>query len=219
MSTSVLTKNQKQKFTKAIDSKRTIEVTLRYDDECGNGHNSFSITGSIRNSSIRGFDKTETCGCIHNEIKKYFPEFSHLIKWHLMDSDSPMHYVANSIYFASDRDCHGLLKGESKQIKSGKTDLPWWELVAFDKDGKEISIYSLRGNKDSLEKPVLDYTFEYRPWCRIGEGKTPDLEAARRSAIWPDATLEDFTKEKLEARLPNLIAEFKITMENLGFVF
>jgi len=49
---SVLTKNQKI----TIPSKRYTEngtvykitPTVRYDDDCGNGHNSFSITGSIK---------------------------------------------------------------------------------------------------------------------------------------------------------------------------
>ena len=46
-----------------------------------------------------------------------------------------------------------------------------------------------------------------------GEGKEPNLEYARSSAIWPDAKLEDFTKENLEARLPNLLKEFEAAMK------
>lgn len=57
---SILTKSQKKKFTKKIDDTRTITVNLRYDDDCNNGHNSFSITGIIKD-----YGKTETCGCIH----------------------------------------------------------------------------------------------------------------------------------------------------------
>ncbi len=51
------------------------------------------------------------------------------------------------------------------------------------------------------------------------KGKEPDLKAARASAIWPDAELEDFTKEKLEARLPVLLAELKAIVENLGMEY
>lgn len=44
---------------------------------------------------------------------------------------------------------------------------------------------------------------------RIIEGKLPDLEAARSCAIWFDAELEDFTEDKLTARLPKLMEDFK----------
>lgn len=50
-------------------------------------------------------------------------------------------------------------------------------------------------------------------------GKEPDLEAARRVAIWPEAELEDFTEENLKARLPGLIEAFRKDIEELGFTF
>ena len=50
------------------------------------------------------------------------------------------------------------------------------------------------------------------------EGKEPDLEAARKTAIWPDATLEQLQdEEQLKARLPGLLAEFRSAVESLGF--
>ena len=53
------------------------------------------------------------------------------------------------------------------------------------------------------------------------EGKVRDLDAARATAIWPEATDEDLTtdglKERLEARLPALLAEFRAAVEGLGF--
>jgi hypothetical protein len=61
-------------------------------------------------------------------------------------------------------------------------------------------------------------TFVETPSC-FGEGKEPELEAARSAAIWPEAQLEDFTREKLEARLPGLLAEFQATIESFGLVF
>lgn len=39
-------------------------------------------------------------GCIHDEVAKHFPELAHLIKWHLSSTDGPMHYVANTVYWA-----------------------------------------------------------------------------------------------------------------------
>lgn len=112
MSKSVLTKKQVKKFgPKSFTERgepRSITVTVRYDDECNNGHNTFAITGDIRGP--RGY---ECGGCIHEEIAKHFPELAPLIKWHLCSSDGPMHYVANTVYHASNRDHWVLLRGEA----------------------------------------------------------------------------------------------------------
>lgn len=106
---SILTKHQVKEFTKQIsyDGKpRTITVTLRYDDQCNNGHNSFSITGAIYKKGKQ--DDPEVCGCIHDEIRKHFPEFAKYIKWHLTSSDSPMYYIENSMYWLGFRGyCNG----------------------------------------------------------------------------------------------------------------
>lgn len=273
MKASVLTKNQKQTFTKYIDDKRAITCTIRYDDDCGNGHNSFAITGTITDQSIRGRDKTDMCGCIHKEIEKYFPEFKHLIKWHLMSSEAPMHYVANSLYFASNRDCHGKLKGEPYRYQTRmffndvpvpvkdygqkfielvkSTDAKTLKIVACPHEGssgwrktesyKFSDKYTFNDFNTYRDKTVADWygspfsseleaaqilealinckiTYQTEP-TQWGEGKEPDLEAARNVAIWPEATLEDFTKEKLEARLPKLVEEFRTDIEKLGFIF
>jgi len=41
--------------------------------------------------------------------------------------------------------------------------------------------------------------------------------------VWPDATDEDLTapglRERLDARLPGLLMEFRAAMEELGFVW
>ena len=122
---SVLTKNQKKVFTKFINYEGIsckMNVTVRYDDECGNGHNTFSITGSIRElGKAHGF---EMGGCIHDEIKKYFPELAHLTKWHLCGSQEPMCYIENTLYHASD--------SNSSKYKAGEPNR--WEKVLIFKD-------------------------------------------------------------------------------------
>lgn len=65
-------------------------VEISYDDCCGNGHNSFAITVDARDFG----------GCMHDEIETVFPEYAHLIKWHLTSTDGPMHYIANTVYHA-----------------------------------------------------------------------------------------------------------------------
>ena len=86
-----------------------IRAELRFDDNCKNGHQSFAITGEIYRPGARD---VEACGCIHDEIARYFPEFESLIPWHSTSQDSPMHYVANAVYHASNRDHWGRLAGE-----------------------------------------------------------------------------------------------------------
>jgi len=102
---SILTKNQKQVLTKNIEYDGhacIMKVTLRYDDERNNGYNTFAITGEIREQGK--YKVCEVCGCIHDEIGEYFPEFKHLMKWHLVSSDGPMHYIVNTLYWSRGRD-------------------------------------------------------------------------------------------------------------------
>ena len=52
------------------------------------------------------------------------------------------------------------------------------------------------------------------------EGKERELDSARRSALWPDATAEQLTdRAALMARLLGLLAEFRSDMESLGFTY
>ena len=94
MKPSVYTKEQTKTFVKTPLPNLTVRVTLRYDDKCGNGHNSFGITGTIWENN-----RESVSGVIHEEITKYFPELSHLIKYHSMSSDCPLHYVENTLFF------------------------------------------------------------------------------------------------------------------------
>lgn len=74
-----------------------IKAEVRCDDECKNGHDTFSITGEIY---IPGRRDSEACGCLHDEIAARFPELAPYIRWHLTSTDGPMHYLANAIYHA-----------------------------------------------------------------------------------------------------------------------
>lgn len=86
-----------------------IRAEVRFDDNCGNGHNSFAITADVYRPGARDIDAG---GCLHDEIVEAFPELSHLIKWHLCNSDGPMHYVSNALYLAGNRDYNGRGAGE-----------------------------------------------------------------------------------------------------------
>jgi len=191
-----------------------IHVSIRFDDECKNGHQSFAITADVRTDESRRLKDIAAGGCLHDDIEKIFPELKPLIKWHLMNSDGPMYYVANTIYHASNRDCNGLLKGESRQIKNGKTGQLCWTLETSAKLPQYV---------DAEECPTETAVIKYVPWCHIGEGKERNFEAARSCAIWPEATDEqlasDDLKTMLENRLPALIEEFKNTINDIGFLW
>ena len=87
---------------------KVLVVKLRYDDDCKNGHNTFAITGELW-SSRRGYEANqrnknnenalECFGCVHSDIMHYKGKtYGHLIRWHLVSDDGPMHYVGNTLY-------------------------------------------------------------------------------------------------------------------------
>lgn len=89
-----------------------IRTHVSFDDDCGNGHHTFSITADIARDSSFTDRSIVSCGCLHKEVAEFFPELAHLIKWHLCSTDGPMHYISNTVYSASDRDYKGKRKGE-----------------------------------------------------------------------------------------------------------
>lgn len=269
---------------------KKIIISVRFDDNCRNGHNSFSITGEIWSSLVRG--DCETCGCIHEEIAKHFPEVAHLIKWHLVSTDGPMHYPGNALYHASNRDHNGKLKGEpwawddvaymgnspfpvkisnSKflawmkariefLVSTPKSNPAWhpfeveaihherndepgthkysdnYTLVGFearwatcpfsDPLTAEAWATALDAHVDSLRKPngSAYIRFDKIPTL-FSEGKKRELDHARSSAIWPEATDEQLCLPKeelkalLDARLPALMVECKRDIEAAGFMW
>lgn len=101
-----LTRYQVKTFGPLSDAKLRSEygnsalmvATVRYDDSCGNGHNTFSITGDIFLPRVNRARKTIACGCLHDDIIRLFPELAQYVKWHLTSSDLPLHYIANTVY-------------------------------------------------------------------------------------------------------------------------
>lgn len=195
-----------------------MRATVRYDDQCGNGHNSFSITGEYTYPDQSW--ENGGGGCIHDEIAAAFPELTPFIKWHLVSSDGPMHYIANTTYHASDKDHRGLRKSERKQLVNGKTNLPVWELVVRDSKNEKAKSVSSSSWVGSDECPTSTFSAKWEPVWIEGEGKESDLEAARSCAVWPDATLEQLQDaEALSARLPALMEAFRADVKSLGFVY
>lgn len=142
-----------------------IRAELRFDDCCGNGHNSFSITGEIIDPKKRGDNAIVACGCIHEAIAEFFPELQHLIKWHLCSTDSPMHYVANTVYHAGDRDYNGKRKGEALTTESRLYfgDCP----ISFPVGKVLRKFLSEKANKD-----INDFELVITPVPHDGKGKS-----------------------------------------------
>lgn len=215
-----LTKNQTKHFTKVFGAGTNkcekMIVTIRHDDQCGNGHNTFAITAevyrAIGQDGTMFYREPTSCGCMHGEIEERFPELAHLIKWHGCSTDGPMHYVANTRYHASERDHWGLLKGEFRQSVN-QAGVPLWEM-----DRPTTVCEIVAGNA-----PPEPVTYGWKPCGKTGKGKERDLDAARRTAVWPDATDEELTEPGLEARLavrlPKLLEDFKAAIESIGFTY
>lgn len=86
-----------ERRTKTVKGEKILmHAEVRFDDNCKNGHNSFAVTGFgwYDNWKARDWDFG---GCCHDMIEKVFPELKHLIKW----GGGLMHYVANTVYHAS----------------------------------------------------------------------------------------------------------------------
>lgn len=250
----------------------TITAEVRFDDNCGNGHESFSITADVRDPKVRRDGGIVACGCMHDEIAAAFPELAHLIPWHLSSTDGPMHYVANTVHLAGDRDCWGRRAGEPSSFSYGvrfgdspvtvrlsramyewlptgeapRGPFPVRAIPHRDDDkpgaGFKYGPHYTIGDfpaKQWHEAPFSDLTAAQEfaaalESCRVtrckvatafSDGKARELDAARRCAVWPDATDEelsaepDVLKAALLARLPALLARFESDMRAAGLLW
>lgn len=192
-----------------------VTIRIRWDDQCGNGHNTLSVCGEVAQRNWRGRWELVSAGQCTDKLRSTFPELAYLLPWHLCSSDGPLHYETNAVYLAGDRDHHGLRKGEKRQIRDGKTGALAWVL---EDSGAPKYV-------DGPECPPAPAPLRYVPWCRVGEGKARELDAARSAAIWPDATDAQLMAEPeelramLRARLPRLLSELRRTVETIGFLW
>lgn len=245
----------------------TLRVEMRFDDECNNGHNSFAITAEVREPKRRDISAG---GCLHEDIARVFPELAHMVKWHLFDSTGPMHYVANTLYHAGNRDHWGKVAGEARdwetfiqfgdnpiKHKPGRGFVKWLQSCAplhgqaaydfevlpfYHNDRKTFANpkYTFGGFADKwhecpfdTEEEALDFLYALQHCApkfvkiatAFGEGKARDLQAARSTAVWPDATDDELSADRdtlklaLLKRLPFLIKAFREDIEAAGFVW
>lgn len=259
--------NQKIKthsrFFTEDETRYKISAELSFDDECNNGHEDFSITGSIY-QVVGSKYREHSFGCLHDDIAKHFPELQHLIKWHLVGVEGPMHYLANTLYHASNRDHWGHAPGEVSAWEYGVRfgGIPvthplkqnFWKFLkerhgtgdfqvialADEKEPKRYVKFTFVGFGDKWYECPFDNSFRAEEFAyamnnlpvnfvklpsQYSEGKERELDHARSSAVWPEATDEQLClpreelKALLEARLPQLLADFKKDMLEAGFLW
>lgn len=76
-----------------------IIAKISLNDDCKNGMYYFSITASIYQKKGNGQFYQISVGCLHEEIKKHFPELAKFIPLHLCNHyGAPMYLEANGIY-------------------------------------------------------------------------------------------------------------------------
>lgn len=135
---------------KKLGDKKRINVEIRLSDDCKNGYCDFAITGDIYRKKSNGTWELELSGCIHDEILKYFPEFSDFVALHLSNSKGqPMYAVENGIYWLKD------------DLKKGADYLRISESVAMqlsaDKEYFKYQLFSLgiaSGWKQDADKAI-----------------------------------------------------------------
>ena len=193
---------------------------VRYDDSCNNGNNTFTVTATLYAKHVQRGEPTTLHkesgrklwvnggGCLHEDIAKRLPELAPFIKWHLCSSDGPLHYLANTLYHVEE---HG----------------PTHAWVYFTGQSDPLSIgpvhERLIGYIKADEARKAEGAAGYRVEWDTKTAKSRNLEFARSTAVWPSATDEDLTapglKERLEARLPALLIDFRRAVESLAFVW
>lgn len=77
-----------------------ITIEIRLSDDCKNGVCNFAITADIYELRANGRYVWAAGGCQHDEIQKYFPEFSDFIQLHLSNVyGQPSYPVENGLYW------------------------------------------------------------------------------------------------------------------------
>jgi len=204
---SQLTKKQVKTFTKTYVEDNTtyrIIAKVRYDDECGNGHNTFAITADIDRQTKNGKWIEESGGCLHDEIAKHFPELEKFIKWHLASSKEPfMYYVANTLFWA-EKAAEGGMKRLNYRTMKEEIEYSAEKCLEF---AKKTAVWLDADDSEFLPDPATD------------DEMIKDVETVGFVNPNPAKLKFNNLKQKLLDRLPTLMAEFKSDVESLGFTW
>lgn len=83
-------------------------AAVHFDSLSGNAEPYFGISGYVYGPRRIPYEELihfegkpywlHTCGSIHTEIEKTFPELAPFLKYHLSSPSGPLHYIANGLY-------------------------------------------------------------------------------------------------------------------------
>ena len=135
----------------------------------GGQHPYFSLTCWYKGA--RGY---EGGGAAHEEIIARFPELKPFVKWHLCSTDGPLHYIANSLYWAGFLGyCNGK-PNDPPNIEYLKSTCIYGAL----EDDQDYDIASM--DKDQL-----------KAWLEGRLDRLIDRFLAEMQVLFPDLTVED----------------------------
>jgi hypothetical protein len=158
---STLVSSQVVKKHYELSDTTTLDVNLRYDDRNNNGHNTFSITGELRE---RG--RIEVCGCIHDIIAVHAYELAPFIKWHLTSSDGPMYYLENTTWHAGTWLFKGAKEEKERDFKAARSTAVWEDapdnVLALPKEELAVILLDrLPALMTKFKEDMLTLGFEY----------------------------------------------------------
>ncbi|WP_415912470.1 hypothetical protein [Neptuniibacter sp. QD37_11] len=150
-------------------------------------------------------------------MKALLPELAHVVEWCGRSIEGPANLVANTLYHASSEPaqlCHHLyLSQESDSIMTSDSHLA--AAAANEGDTSDKGLQDLNALAERLQAAGFK---TYTKVSVLREKKVPDLEAARSTAQWPDATLEQLQDETaVRGHLNTIIDQFKADMASIGF--
>jgi hypothetical protein len=145
---STLMKKQVKKYGPRADTKLVqdygpeaqLTAEVRYDDSCGNGCNSFAVTGDIVTAASKRRRDIEAGGQLHDDIARLFPELAPTLPFHLTSSDGPMHYEANTLYWLGWSGWTNGKSGSPPNLEHARSTAVWPDMPASFVRGADSSV-------------------------------------------------------------------------------
>ena len=163
-----------------------IEIEIRLDDECKNGHQDFAITGTAWEIGQPRIERNiMECGCIHNAILAACPELSDFVALHLCDFDGVlMHAVENMRYHLENG--FNSTKVDDENFLSDYCDYYRIKKAEFD------TLFAAK-----MDKLYFQYVFESLPirarWKEEAQNAIGQLEALTGEKFVNTSTRSNFT--------------------------
>ena len=193
-------------------------VKIRLNDECKNGHQDFSITGTFWEIGKFRNDRNMTnAGCCHDEILAHFPELKIFVDLHLSDCKGrPMYAVENGRYhfnntsFEVGRDYLRLTDKQAKKLYAFAHDKDYFAyllenmgiLQIWENEANEAikMLEKLTGNKF-----VNDSTrYQYEP---LSEEKKNEIRLKYANGFYSPESVELRKSEEANRELQKKIDE------------